>query len=51
MVSRALTANDPLNDQRKRERERETERQGVEMVRKIFNDLYVNVFVISSDQF
>ncbi len=49
MVSRALTANDPLNDQR--ERERETERQRVQMVRKIFNNLYVNVFVISSDQF
>lgn len=51
MVSRALTANDPLNDQR----ESETERPGVKkMVRKIFNNLYVNVFiwiVISSDHF
>lgn len=37
-----------------RERERETERQGVKTVGKIFNNLYVNVFVwivIPSDQF
>lgn len=56
MVSRALTANDPLNDQREREieRRRETEIQGVKMVRTMFNNLYVNAFdgsVISSDQF
>lgn len=46
MVSRAMTANDPLNDQRERERERrrETEIQGVEMVRTMFNNLYVNAF-------
>lgn len=46
MVSRVLTANDPLNDQRERERERrrETEIQGVEMVRTMFNNLYVNAF-------
>lgn len=46
MVSRALTANDPLNDQRERERERrrETEIQGVKMVRTMFNNLYVNAF-------
>lgn len=49
MVSRALTANDPLNDQR--ERERET--RGMETVIKIFNNLHINVFdwsVIQSDQ-
>lgn len=51
MVSRALTANDPLNDQR--ERGRETKRQS-KMVRKVFNNVHVNVFVwivISFDQF
>lgn len=37
MVSRALTANDPLNNQR--ERERQIERPGVKTVRKIFNSL------------
>ena len=42
MVSRALTANDPLNDQRERERERGDGETGSKK-KKIFNNLYVNV--------
>lgn len=40
MVSRALTANDPLNNQSEREHVRERERQRGSKNRKIFNNLF-----------